>query len=128
MAALAKAYFARNVHLTEANKLTTEVQAIASKTFDPKIPSSLELEFTLGDLQEQRFRRHIRMVVRQEIERHRGNLVQQFVQRRRVGGSRDVVTMPAPDRRLLIPGRGNRENDRPGHRDSVACPDASEGS
>jgi len=64
------------------------------------------------------------MVVRQQIERHRGNLVQQFVGRPRVGGGRYIVTMPAPDRRLPIPSCGNRENDRSGHCRSVACCDA----
>lgn len=72
-----------------------------------------------GDLQEQRFRSNIRVIVRQQIERHRGNLFQQFVERRRIGGSRDVVTVPAPDRRFLIPGCLNRENDGSGHRRSV---------
>jgi hypothetical protein len=73
-----------------------------------------------GDLEEQRFRRDIRVIVRQQIERHRGNLFQQFVERRRIGGGRNVVAMPAPDRRLLIPGCGNRENDRSGHLRSIA--------
>src|SRR5260370_38419411 len=61
------------------------------------------------------------MIVRQQIERHRGNLFQQFVERRCIGGGRDIVAMPAPDRRLLIPGGGNRENDRSGHCLSVSC-------
>lgn len=77
-----------------------------------------------GDLQEQRFRRDLWMIVGQQIERHRGNLFQQFVERRRIGRGRNVVAMTAPDRRLLIPGGGNRENDRSGHYRSVACRDA----
>ena len=56
MAALAKAYYSSNVNSAKADKLTKEVQLIAEKTFDPEIPSSLELEFALGDLQEQRGR------------------------------------------------------------------------
>jgi hypothetical protein len=67
------------------------------------------------------------MIVRQQVERHRGDLLQQFVERRRVGGGRNIVAMPAPDRRLLIPGGGNRKNDRLRHLRSVACRDASQG-
>jgi large subunit ribosomal protein L28 len=62
-----------------------------------------------GDLQKQLFRRDIRMIVRQQIERHRGNLSEELVERRRVGCGWNLVTVPAPDRRLGIPGRGNRE-------------------
>jgi hypothetical protein len=67
------------------------------------------------------------VVVRQEIECHRGNLVQQFIERRRVGGGGDIVAMPAPDRCLLIPGCRNRENDGFGHLRSVTCRDTPQG-
>lgn len=61
------------------------------------------------------------MIVRQQVERHGGDFRQQLVERRRVGGRGDVITVPAPHRRFLVPGGGYRENHRLGHLGSVAA-------
>jgi hypothetical protein len=45
-------------------------------------------------LQKQPARIDLGMIVGQQIERHRGNLRQQFVERRRVGRGGNVVEMP----------------------------------
>ena len=50
------------------------------------------------------------VIVRQQIERHRGYLRQQFVERRRVGGGGNVIAVSAPHRRLVVPCGGNRED------------------
>jgi hypothetical protein len=47
------------------------------------------------------------MIIRQEVERHCGNLLEQFVEGRRVGSSGNVVAMAGPDRSLLVRGSGN---------------------
>src|SRR5947209_12487155 len=60
------------------------------------------------------------MIVRQEIERHRRNISEELIKRRSVRGGRDVIAMTTPDRRLLIPGGGNREDHRFRHR-VLAC-------
>src|SRR6266545_1425923 len=57
----------------------------------------------------------IRMIIRKKIECHGGNFRQQLVKRRCVGRSRDVVAVPAPHRRLLVPSGRNCEDDRFGH-------------
>jgi hypothetical protein len=62
------------------------------------------------DLQEQVARIDARMIVRQKVERHRGNLGQQFIERRRIGGGRDIVAMAAPHRGLVVPCGGNGED------------------
>src|SRR6185312_16104159 len=54
-----------------------------------------------GNLQEERLRVDVRMVVRQQIERHRGDLFQQAVEGRRIGGSGNVVAMATPHRGLI---------------------------
>ena len=64
-----------------------------------------------GDLQEQRSGIDVGMIVGQEVERHRGNFGEQFVERRCVGGGGDVVAVPAPDLGFIVPSRRNGEND-----------------
>jgi hypothetical protein len=56
-----------------------------------------------GDLQEKRIRIDAGMIVRQHVERHRGNLGEEFVQCRRIGGGRNVVAMAGPDGGFLVP-------------------------
>lgn len=48
-----------------------------------------------GDLQKQRNRIDVGMIVRQQIERHRGYLRQQFIERGGIGGGWNVVAMAA---------------------------------
>ncbi len=72
-----------------------------------------------GDLQKQLARIDLGMIVGQQIERHGGNLRQQFVERRRVGRGGNVVAMPAPDRGLVVPCGGNRKDHRFRHVRSV---------
>ena len=63
-----------------------------------------------SDLQVERFRIGFRMIVRQKIQRNRRHFVQQTVECRRVGGSRDFIAMPGPDRSLTVPTGRNCEN------------------
>ncbi len=71
-----------------------------------------------SDLQGQPGQVRLRVIVCQEVERHRGNFRQHFVERRGIRCGRDVVAMPTPDRRLRVLGGGNREDDRLGHEHS----------
>lgn len=56
-----------------------------------------------GDLQEQGGWIDTGVIVRQHVERHRRNLGEQFVQRRRVARGRDVVAVAGPDGGLVVP-------------------------
>lgn len=77
------------------------------------------------NLQEQRSRIDVRMIVRQQVERHRGNLPQQFVERRRVCRGENVIAMPAPHRGLVVPSGGNREDHQFRHIGSIGGSTAS---
>ncbi len=50
-----------------------------------------------SDLQKQRFRSDVGVIVWQQIERHRGNLLQKFIERRCIGRCGNIVAVPAPD-------------------------------
>src|SRR4051794_39629801 len=65
------------------------------------------------------------MIVWKKIKRHRRNFREQFVERRCVSGSRNVVAVPAPNRRLLVPGGRNRKDHWSGHAGSQFVPLAS---
>ena len=64
-----------------------------------------------GDLQTQRRWIDVGVIVRQQVERHRRYLRQQFVERRRITGRGDVVAMPPPDRVFIVPDGGNGKDD-----------------
>lgn len=65
-----------------------------------------------GDLQKQGCWIDAWVIVGQQVERHRRNLRQQFIERRRIGGGGDVVAMSAPDRGFIVPVCGNSEDNR----------------
>src|SRR5580765_4237582 len=60
------------------------------------------------------------MIVRQQIECHCGYLCEQLIERGRIRGCGDVVTMSAPGGGLVIPGGGNRDDYRFGHMASMS--------
>ena len=61
------------------------------------------------------FRGHAWVVVRREVERHARDLGDQAGERLVVGRSGDVVAMPAPDLRVLVPYGRDGEDDRLAH-------------
>src|SRR5258708_26504135 len=63
-------------------------------------------------LQEQRLRIDARMVVGQEVERHRRNFFQQPVQGRRIGCGGNGVPISPPDRSPFVPSRRKPEKNR----------------
>src|SRR5450432_4806109 len=63
-----------------------------------------------GNLQVNRFRIDTRMIVREEIERHRRYFRQKLVDRRRICGGRYFVAMSGPNRGFVVPRGGDREN------------------
>lgn len=62
------------------------------------------------DLQIERGGIDVRVIVRQQVERHGRYLRQQAVERGRVGRGRDVIAMASPDRSFVIPRGGNGED------------------
>jgi hypothetical protein len=68
--------------------------------------------FQRRDLKEQIGGIDAGVVVRQQIERHCGNLRQQFIQRRGVGGGGNVVAVAAPHGGFVVPCGGYREDHR----------------
>lgn len=61
------------------------------------------------------------MIVGEEIERHRGDFCQQFIERRRIGGGRNVVAVAGPHRCLVVLRGRHREDHRLRHIRSAAC-------
>jgi hypothetical protein len=63
-----------------------------------------------GDLEKDRGRIQIGMIVRQKVERHRRDFRKKIVKGGGIGGGRYVVAMAAPYRRFIVPYGGNRED------------------
>jgi hypothetical protein len=64
------------------------------------------------DLQIERNAIGVRVIIRENIERHGRYLGEQLVQAGCIGGGGDIVAMTAPDRSVLVPHGGNREDGR----------------
>src|SRR5262249_20852611 len=79
------------------------------------LPTLLGCFAQRGDLHEQIAWIDIRMIIRKKIERHHRNFRPQLIERRCVSRSRNVVAVPAPNRRLLVPDGRNRKDHWFGH-------------